>query len=446
MNDQLSIQASHASPPEFGATVQSASAEPIYANLPRAWRYLAIAAVCAVVANISLIILAKSGINYLVAVWIVYLPTLFLAYELHARITFQVDRSFRAFIRYAVANLATYPLWIASLVILRSGLKLPIEIAAPIGTIVAFAGNYVGTHWAILRSVRSAFSHGWRELRPMSPNLLVQFLSEYAFQPATAFWRAIEVPALIDLGVPLGRGLDLGCGEGKLTAILLGIIGSRELVGVDTDLREIEEARLRNVYVALHACGGSEIPEPDASFDFAISNSVLEHIPELDPVLAETARVLRPNGLFLLTVPQASFHAQLRGPLMPWISRNSYLANLDQRLAHLRYPSAAAWQEMLDRHGFITEETMFYLNRSEVRRWETISRLTAGVLNALSGGRLHPIVLQRRMGFRQAQNRIALPFLFASVISALITFGLRRSCAEPSEANTGCVAIRCRRR
>jgi len=89
---------------------------------------------------------------------------------------------------------------------------------------------------------------------------------------------------------------------------------------------------------------------------------------------------------------------------------------------------------------------MFYLNRSEVRRWETISRLTAGVLNALSGGRLHPIVLQRRMGFRQAQNRIALPFLFASVISALITFGLRRSCAEPSEANTGCVAIRCRRR
>src|SRR5205823_3034817 len=123
---------------------------------------------------------------------------------------------------------------------------------------------------------------------------------------------------------------------------------------------------------AVHTRGGAQIPEPDASFDFAVSNSVLEHIPELDPVVADTARVLRPNGVFLLTVPHAGFHAQLRGPLLPWVRRSDYEARLDKRLAHLRYPTAAAWQQMLDRHGFTTESAEFYLSRSEIRRWETI--------------------------------------------------------------------------
>jgi len=444
MIDQPSVRSA---PPEFAAAAQPARPEQMYVHLPRGWRYLAVAAVCAVVTNIFLITLVKFGINYLVALWIGFVPVLLLAYVLHTSITFQVDKSFRAFVRYALSTLANYPLWIGSLFLLRSGLKLPIEVAAPVGTVIAFVGNYVGAHWAILRSVRSAFRGGWgRKRQPMHKELLREFLSDYAFQPATALWRAIEVPALMDLGIPMGRGLDLGCGDGKLTAILLNHIGSRNLVGVDTDPLEIEEARRRRIYMALHTCGGSEIPEPDASFDFAISNSVLEHIPELDPVLAETARLLRPNGLFLLTVPQASFHAQLRGPLMPGIGRQQYLAKLDQRLAHVRYPTSAAWQQMLDHHGFTTEEVKFYLDRSEIRRWETLSRFTAGVLSALSGGRLHPIVLQRRLGFRHAQNRIALPSFLASILAAFITLGVAKSATNPTEENTGCVAIRCRRR
>jgi ubiquinone/menaquinone biosynthesis C-methylase UbiE len=330
---------------------------------------------------------------------------------------------------------------------LRDGLKLPIEAAAPIGTMIAFVGNYLSTHWAILRSVRTAFGKASeRNKHTMDQNLLVQFLSEYAFQPATALWRAIELPALVDLGIPMGRGIDLGCGEGKLTAMLLGCIGNRDLVGIDTDPQEVEEARRRQIYAALHVCDAAQIPEPDASFDFAISNSVLEHIPELDPVLAEMARVLRPNGVFLITVPQAHFHAQLRGPLVPGVRRTDYEARLDKRLAHLRYPSSAAWQQMLDRHGFTTEAVEFYLDRSQVRRWEMISRLTAGALSALSGGRVHPIALQRRLGFRQIQNRSVLPRALASMLATVVTCGLGRSSTDLTEENTGCVAIRSRRR
>jgi len=41
----------------------------------------------------------------------------------------------------------------------------------------------------------------------------------------------------------------------------------------------------------------------DASLDLIVSSDVLEHVPDLEAALAETARVLRPGGLHLFTVP-----------------------------------------------------------------------------------------------------------------------------------------------
>jgi hypothetical protein len=43
--------------------------------------------------------------------------------------------------------------------------------------------------------------------------------SRDATQPATAIFRAIELPALIGHGIQQGLGIDIGCGDGKLTDI-----------------------------------------------------------------------------------------------------------------------------------------------------------------------------------------------------------------------------------
>jgi len=51
--------------------------------------------------------------------------------------------------------------------------------------------------------------------------LLASFVGAYPAQPATAFWRAIEIGVLARRGLPVGLGLDLGCGDGILTDILL---------------------------------------------------------------------------------------------------------------------------------------------------------------------------------------------------------------------------------
>jgi len=257
----------------------------------------------------------------------------------------------------------------------------------------------------------------------MPQNLLKRFVQAYPAQPATAFWRAFEIQALASIGLPSGRGLDLGCGDGKLTSILLSLTGERSLVGVDLDPLETEAAARFPFYQAVHTAPGDAIPEPDASFDFVISNSVLEHIPNLEPVIAEVGRLLKPGGQFFFTVPAPDFKRNLAGSLIPFSSRQDYLERLDRRLAHFNYLSADDWRAMCGRHDLSVEGCAGYLGLAETRRWETLSRMTGGLLYALGGGSLRPIEIQRRLGLRQAQNSAGLPGPIASMVTAIVGAG-----------------------
>ena len=49
--------------------------------------------------------------------------------------------------------------------------------------------------------------------------------------------------------------------------------------------------------------GSYRIPFPDESFDFLYSNSVLEHVEDLDAALSEMRRVLKPHGMCLHLFP-----------------------------------------------------------------------------------------------------------------------------------------------
>ena len=108
------------------------------------------------------------------------------------------------------------------------------------------------------------------------------------FQPATNYWRSIELCEFLARPFPQGRLLDLGCGDGKLTSILLEAMhfSPSVLVGVDIDQQETAIASSLGLYQKIYTTPANNIPEPDASFDFVFSNSVLEHIPNIHDVLA----------------------------------------------------------------------------------------------------------------------------------------------------------------
>ena len=271
--------------------------------------------------------------------------------------------------------------------------------------------------------------------------LLRKLLSENPFQPATSWWRAVELAAVIRHGLPAGEGLDLGCGDGKLMRILLDAANaSPSLVGVDVDPLETRDALESGVYRRVHTVPGERIPEADASFDFVYSNSVLEHIDDIEPVIAEVSRLLRPAGTFLFTVPGAGFHDCLAGPLLGRGGRARYLEQIDRRCAHRRYWGEAQWRACLERHGIEPVRTLEYLSAPEVQRWETLSRFTAGVLYAVVGQRMQPIEIQRALRLRK--RGVRLPAWLAAPLAGAIAARVGTQRGE----RFGCLLVEARKR
>src|SRR5262245_5309862 len=81
-------------------------------------------------------------------------------------------------------------------------------------------------------------------------------------QPATAFWRAIEIEHVRrSEALPRdGRALDLGCGDGRVTGLIRDLTkGSWHLEGVDPDPGEAALARESGIYDAVHESTGDAL-------------------------------------------------------------------------------------------------------------------------------------------------------------------------------------------
>ncbi len=91
-----------------------------------------------------------------------------------------------------------------------------------------------------------------------------------------------------------GRLLDVGCGRKPYRRLFQ----ASEYVGLEIDTPENRAHKQADYYY-----DGRDFPFPDRCFDGVICNQVLEHVFDPDRFLGEIARVLRPNGMLLLTVP-----------------------------------------------------------------------------------------------------------------------------------------------
>lgn len=100
-------------------------------------------------------------------------------------------------------------------------------------------------------------------------------------------------------GLPVGAALDAACGTGRHTAYLQEL--GHDVVGVDSSPEMLAQARKRLPEVDFHETGLHPLPLPDNAVDTVVCALALTHIPDLAPVLAEFARVLRPGGNLVIS-------------------------------------------------------------------------------------------------------------------------------------------------
>ncbi len=109
------------------------------------------------------------------------------------------------------------------------------------------------------------------------------------------------------------RVLDVGCGEGQVARYIAR--SGAHVVGLDPTPSQIREAHVRGGLPCYVQAGGEQLPFRDGAFEAVVLCLALEHIDPFEPAIQEIARVLVPDGQFLLLL----VHPILQAPGSGWV-------------------------------------------------------------------------------------------------------------------------------
>lgn len=129
--------------------------------------------------------------------------------------------------------------------------------------------------------------------------------------------------------------LDLGCGPGIILQSLSKKLNASTAVGVDASDSAAKAFAQKGITFVQQ-----DLSKPDNStigtFDLALTNDVLEHLPNESPLIATAHRCLKPGGFFLASVPG-----------LP-----SLYSSWDKKLGHYRRYTRDSLSRVIQQSGF----------------------------------------------------------------------------------------------
>tara|TARA_B100001750_G_scaffold237726_1_gene243279 strand:+ start:217 stop:1113 length:897 start_codon:yes stop_codon:yes gene_type:complete len=148
--------------------------------------------------------------------------------------------------------------------------------------------------------------------------------------------------------------LDIGCGNGLFASLFLDHVD----VGLDLDYRNIELAKKYKIYDEIKSADCTkDIPYSKNYFNTIFSNSVVEHIPDIEGLVKNCSKVLNPNGKLYFTTYSNEFTNCLSKNLGKKVAKQ-----YNKSLTHVSLLPPSEWEEIFDRHKLKINRIEYYLN------------------------------------------------------------------------------------
>jgi|SRR5947209_6114514 len=139
--------------------------------------------------------------------------------------------------------------------------------------------------------------------------------------------------------------LDLGCGDGELTAKIAE--SGAEVIGVDSSAAMVEATRARGLEAVVMP---GEALTFEADFNAVFSNAALHWMRDIDAVLDGVARALLPGGRF---VGEFGAHGNVAAIM---VALHTVLGRRGQKIeSPWYYPTADEFRTSLEKHGFAVD-------------------------------------------------------------------------------------------
>jgi methionine biosynthesis protein MetW len=147
---------------------------------------------------------------------------------------------------------------------------------------------------------------------------------------------------------PKGVLLDVGCGDGSSSEEL--VKDGWSIFGLELSPKNVTKARKKGINAVV---GNAEekLPYNDDMFDVMIAGEVIEHLTNPKNFLEECYRVLKPNGVLIMTTPNVCF---LSSRIKVMFGKLPYAS----APFHFQYFTLSSLKKLLKESGFTIERAM----------------------------------------------------------------------------------------